>query len=152
MSPAPGESVIHARVALVLLALVLGSAAAAQERPNGSPAPRQHSGYPAYYRYCAACHGTDGSGNGPVANVLHPRPSDLRRLYVRFPPPFDSALREYIDGRNMPRAHGGSDMPVWGERLHDDVSPSLRRELAVLGTLTLILDYLESIQLNREPT
>jgi hypothetical protein len=140
------------RTAFLALVWILGTAASAQDHPNGSVERPQHSGYPAYFRYCAACHGTDGSGNGPIANVLHPRPSDLRRLYQRFPLPFDSVLREFIDGRNMPRAHGQSDMPVWGERLHGDVRPSMRRELAVLGTLTLILDYLESIQLTREPT
>ena len=43
-------------------------------------------------------------------------------------------------------------MPVWGERLHREVSPGVRRELAVQGTLALILDYLETIQLVREPT
>jgi hypothetical protein len=126
--------------------------AAAQNGDQAVPDPSKHSGYPAYARYCSACHGADGRGDGPVANVLRPRPPDLRLLYRRYPLPFDSELREVIDGRNMPRAHGESDMPVWGLRLHDDVSPRLRRELAMLGTLSLILDYLETIQLTREPT
>lgn len=142
------------RTLFPIFALALGwvLAAQAEERGNAAAQTPRHSGYPAYSHHCAACHGADGSGNGPVANVLRPRPPDLRRLHERFPLPFDSRLREVIDGRNMPRAHGDSDMPVWGRRLHDDVSPALRRELAVLGTLTLIVDFLESIQLEHEPT
>jgi len=149
----PSERVNLTRIAcLALTSACFSTAAPAQDRADESASPPRHSGYPAYFRYCAACHGADASGNGPVANVLYPRPPDLRRLYARFPLPFGQELRELIDGRSAPRAHGGSDMPVWGERLHDDVSPTSRRERAVLGTLSLILDYLESIQLTREKT
>ena len=137
---------------LILLAALGGLRAAAQNGVNTRPTEPSHSGYPAYSRYCAACHGVEGRGDGPVANVLRPRPPNLRQLHRKFPLPFDARLREFIDGRNMPRAHGESDMPVWGARLHREVSPSLRRELATLGTLTLILDYLETIQGAPEPT
>jgi mono/diheme cytochrome c family protein len=69
-----------------------------------------------YMRYCAACHGNSGTGDGPVAAALEPRPADLTRLRERYGEA--SPLRQTIaaiDGRQPVRAHGNSAMPVWGE-------------------------------------
>jgi mono/diheme cytochrome c family protein len=35
------------------------------------------SGKEMYISYCAACHGTDGKGNGPAASALKIPPADL---------------------------------------------------------------------------
>lgn len=70
-----------------------------------------------YQSSCAACHGIDGKGNGPVREELKTRPTDLTLLAKRnngaFP---SSALSEVIDGTRQSRAHGNRDMPVWGLR------------------------------------
>jgi mono/diheme cytochrome c family protein len=69
-----------------------------------------------YMRYCASCHGNSGTGDGPVAAALEPRPADLTRLRERYGEA--SPLRQTIaaiDGRQPVRAHGNSAMPVWGE-------------------------------------
>ena len=69
-----------------------------------------------YGRYCAACHGREGKGDGPVAPGLVKKPIDLTALASKnggkFP--YDKIARA-IDGRETPRAHGTPDMPVWGE-------------------------------------
>ena len=69
-----------------------------------------------YVRYCAACHGAEGKGDGYVAPALATPPSDLTRLARASGNafPLERVLRT-IDGRDTIRAHGRGDMPVWGE-------------------------------------
>ena len=68
-----------------------------------------------YVRYCASCHGVGGRGDGPAADAIQPRPTDLTRLRERYGGQYP--IREVmgaIDGRYPVRAHGDSAMPVWG--------------------------------------
>ena len=37
-------------------------------------------GHKYFVRYCASCHGTDGTGDGPVAKTLVTPPANLRKL------------------------------------------------------------------------
>src|SRR5690349_16656706 len=74
-------------------------------RPDPTPAP----GESLYRRYCVACHGTSGRGDGPAAAGLCPPPSDLTRSRSGI-----SELMRQIDGRRTIRAHGSAAMPVWG--------------------------------------
>lgn len=63
---------------------------------------------------CASCHGGNGKGNGPLAELLTKRPTDLTTLAKRNDGVLPMArLYEVIDGTNIP-AHGTRDMPVWG--------------------------------------
>jgi hypothetical protein len=71
--------------------------------------PPRH-GVDLYVRYCASCHGVAGRGDGPAAESLTPRPTDLTRSSAGV-----AELMRVIDGRRTVRAHGSSDMPVWGE-------------------------------------
>ena len=73
------------------------------------PAPAADAGATLYRRYCASCHGLRGGGDGPAAEALTPRPTDLTRLTADL-----RVLMEQIDGRRAIRAHGTSAMPVWG--------------------------------------
>lgn len=99
-------------------------------------------GYDEYMRYCSACHGESGQGDGPVANVLNPRPPSLRNLHGRYGKPLATSLVAYVMGTTMPRAHGTSDMPVWGRNL---AMPDGNDSEAV-HTIWRIVDFLESIQ------
>ena len=69
-----------------------------------------------FLRYCASCHGVHGTGDGPVSKSLIVQPADISRLKYdnRGKFPIEWVLKT-IDGREMPRAHGLSDMPVWGQ-------------------------------------
>jgi hypothetical protein len=66
--------------------------------------------------HCAACHGTLGEGDGPVAGSMAIAVPNLRTLAMRnggeFP---EDAVAAYIDGREARAAHGLSQMPVWGD-------------------------------------
>jgi mono/diheme cytochrome c family protein len=133
---------------LVLLALI-GPVVALAADVGIARAEDSHAneGQRLYVQYCAACHGRSGNGKGPVAPVLHPRPTDLTKLSQRYGTPLPKpAISEFIDGRREIRAHGSSDMPVWGKVLTEPFPPSVSEGARVRGDLMLILDYLETIQ------
>ena len=95
------------RSALVLL---LFTPLAACQRQVAEP-----TGQALYVRYCASCHGTDGRGQGPVADSLKQPPPDLTTLAQRTGGHLDERqLMAVIDGERLVRAHGPRDMPVWG--------------------------------------
>lgn len=100
-----------------------------------------------FLRYCSACHGDQGKGDGAVAMLMRPRPPDLTALAAagRFD---EERIAEVIDGRRMPQAHGTRQMPVWGavfeQQLEIEERPDPPFE-AYLRTITLV-DYLRSIQ------
>ena len=97
--------------------------------------------------YCAACHGADARGNGPVAGVLRVQPPDLTLLTRRFGTPLNrDKVTEYIDGRVAVMAHGPRDMPVWGNRLQDELIGRPATEDTVRRTIDSIVMYLVSIQ------
>jgi mono/diheme cytochrome c family protein len=103
----------HAGAALVLVVLASTGAAQQPQRPDAAEAK---NGEIIYVRYCAACHGKSGGGDGPVAADLAKKPADLTALASKNAGkfPFDKVAGA-IDGRNTPRSHGLPDMPVWGE-------------------------------------
>lgn len=128
--------------AVFTLAAVLttGGAHAAQDDV------RIEEGKALYRQYCSACHGLDANGKGPLATVLSPPPSNLTLLGDKYGMPLPKArLSEFVDGRREIRAHGSSDMPVWGRRMAEG-PPSSGADAQTAGTIRLILDYLESVQ------
>jgi mono/diheme cytochrome c family protein len=64
--------------------------------------------------YCASCHGSNARGGGPVAQEMKTPPPSLRDITKRRGIFDEQEIMTYVDGRNMPRAHGSSEMPVWG--------------------------------------
>jgi hypothetical protein len=69
-----------------------------------------------FIKYCAACHGENGKGDGVVRPAFANPPPDLTRLARDAGGEFPLArVIRAIDGRDHVRAHGTADMPVWGE-------------------------------------
>jgi len=69
-----------------------------------------------YVRYCGACHGAGGKGDGPVAGVMYPTPADLTRLAERNHDKFPTQwVMRVVEGQAQIPAHGEPGMPVWGE-------------------------------------
>lgn len=114
--------------------------------------PLDLSGEELFMRYCAACHGTDARGTGPVAATLNKRVPDLTGLALRAGGTFPAAgVRDMIDGRSMAIAHGTRRMPVWGyeffvEEGEDRVAERTAREM-----INRLVAYLETIQRSDEP-
>jgi hypothetical protein len=95
-----------------------------------------------YQSSCAASHGADARGDGPVSNELKTRPADLTVLAKNNDSvfPYDRVY-QMIDGRNSTVAsHGTREMPIWGYRFGS--VQAYRFKARVLA----VIDYLKSIQ------
>lgn len=71
-----------------------------------------------YQANCASCHGIEGAGDGPVADVLDPKPSDITDTHM---------MEELSDGYLFWRIKEGGDfepfnssMPAWEETLTEE--------------------------------
>jgi mono/diheme cytochrome c family protein len=124
------------RTLLLPLLLIVGTVHAGDE-----------AGRPLYLRYCAACHGRQGRGDGPVAPALGEKPTDLTQIAAthegQFPP---ETVVEAIDGTRTVRAHGVSEMPVWREVFQPDPTTSPEQQLLARGRIITIAAYLRSLQ------
>jgi mono/diheme cytochrome c family protein len=107
-----------------------------------------------FQTYCASCHGHDGDGDGSVAPELVTKPPSLKQVAKRRGGAFDAAeIYLFIDGREMPRAHGTPEMPVWGALFTFEarVGAILRNEMVEPEAVTRLrierlVKYLETIQ------
>jgi mono/diheme cytochrome c family protein len=129
-------------VALLAALLALGTGARA-----GRAAEADSPNRAMYLRYCGACHGPDGRGDGLAGTFMQPKPTDLTQIAKgnggQFP--FQHVM-DVIDGRNTVRAHGDPQMPVWGEVFYDSATWDMARRAEVRGKILLITEYLRSIQ------
>ncbi len=90
----------------------------AQDQPPKTETALIHSiqGPALYKAYCAACHGSDGKGAGPMAPSLKARPTDLTHISSRNGGKFPLAkIERVISGeQEVPAGHGTREMPLWG--------------------------------------
>jgi len=110
--------------------------------------PPRH-GVDLYVRHCASCHGIAGKGDGPAAEALTPRPSDLTRSTAGL-----AELMRVIDGRRTVRAHGSAEMPVWGWVFEGVIEDDGRRERNVLHNVAVLAEYVLHLraQAARQPS
>jgi mono/diheme cytochrome c family protein len=73
---------------------------------------------------CAACHGTEGRGNGPAASNLKPKPIDFH----------SHKWQKYVSDEKITRAiiYGGKAVGLSGQMA---ANPDLENEPAVVGAL-----------------
>jgi mono/diheme cytochrome c family protein len=130
----------------VLACLLLSGHALAQGELD-DPEFRAELGRTIFLSYCASCHGKDGRGGGPSSKALKKPPADLTRLAARYGRPLPrEQLAAFIDGRKDLASHGTREMPIWGERLYETEPPSDKLEHRKVGSIVLLIDYLDSIQ------
>lgn len=101
------------------------------------------SGAEMYKNYCAACHGKEGKGDGPAVEFLKTPPPDLRMLTQRNHGqyPADHVATTLRLGTGS-RAHGTSDMPLWGDLFRTVDANQSAGELRVHNLTT----FVESLQ------
>jgi len=115
--------------------------------PGVSLAQQANPGKADYVRYCASCHGTTGKGDGPVANLLVVKPTDLTLLAKQNNGTFPALrVERAIDGRDSIKGHGDSEMPVWGERMKRASNPGNPRETTIRCRICQVVGYIKSIQ------
>src|SRR5512144_2507551 len=111
---------------------------------TATPAAGQSMGGADLFRlYCAACHGRDGGGHGPVAATMKIEPPDLTVLSIHNSGMFPRArVAALLTGEIAPAAHGSAAMPVWGP-IFTGLDDSAAR---VKVRITNLVAYIESIQ------
>jgi mono/diheme cytochrome c family protein len=130
---------------LILLFAAVTRLAGIQEVERSQlPATYIPSGKQMFKDYCAACHGPDARGRGPVTATLAKHAPDLTTLAKRHSGAFP---REYVSnvlrfGKGF-SSHGSFDMPVWGPLFQ---SLDNYNEASVRQRIKNLCDYLDSIQ------
>jgi len=116
-----------------------------------APAPAQDrfSGEFTYFSFCSGCHGAEGEGDGPTAQVLTVTPPDLRQLSAAAGGTFPAVrVIARIEGTDPLASHGGP-MPLYGGIFEGAENAMAETEGGMVETTTVVLDllaFLESIQ------
>ncbi|MBI4888458.1 MAG: cytochrome c [Acidobacteria bacterium] len=117
-----------------------------QAEPSGplTPASVRASGQTTFLQFCAACHGIDGRGMGPVARYLLKDPPDLTHIRSRRDGTFPrEALESSLLATGPPAtAETQDDMMLWGPLF---ISMDASTDAARVRVQNL-LDFIESIQ------
>jgi mono/diheme cytochrome c family protein len=96
------------QVAMLVLAVSVTACAAESSRPP--------SGEQTFVTHCASCHGAQGEGDGPAAAIMRVTVPNLRTLSRRNDGVFPAdSVAAFVDGRDLPAAHGDRYMPIWGD-------------------------------------
>jgi len=130
-------------LAVITSLVVLTSPAFAQQKLGAPP------GRGSFVRYCGACHGDDGKGNGPKAFTLNPKPADLTQLAKNSNGTFPTArVTRILDGSEAIAAHGSPQNPVWGHVFGagEHAAGGNPEQTVARQRIQLIVRYLESIQ------
>ena len=133
----------HSMAKTAVAALVAGftfmGAASADEAGKGE-----------YMGYCASCHGVAGLGDGPMAEFMSVRVTDLTMISQNNDGvfPFLDVVHA-IDGRSGVMAHG-REMPVWGDRFMAEAGDAMAGDYShvyeVRGRVLSLAYYIESLQ------
>ena len=98
-----------------------------------------------YEENCIACHGGDGRGDGPMADILVVPPSDLTEIALQNDDSFPFwRVYKAIDGQEPVQGHATFQMPLLGSRFARDqgkpgyLPPHIR--------ILLLVHYVESLQ------
>ncbi|MEJ0039886.1 MAG: cytochrome c [Gammaproteobacteria bacterium] len=134
---------------LAWLALTVAlSACASGEGGRSAASGSQVAGGERIYKLsCAACHGADARGTGPVAPLLTVPVPDLTRVAQRHGGEFpELEIFRIIDGQSDLAGHGPRHMPVWGyEFFGDDADDEVAHRRAT-DKVDRLVAYLRSIQ------
>jgi len=131
-----------------LLVLGGGWSAGAQSQKELKRVPisptRADLGPEMFKMYCAACHGTDGKGHGPAAEVLKVAPANLTLLKQKNGGKYPATkVSQIIEGASEIKAHGSSEMPLWGPIFRSLDPGNIPVTKLRIANLT---KYIESIQ------
>lgn len=142
----PAMPTTRPRLVIALLAaVVLGGCA----RPSSAPrdAATASEGGDLYRRRCAACHGRDARGDGPVAPALRTPPPDLTRLAATnggvFP---HDRVVAVVRGDVTITSHGTREMPVWSLPPGPSSAATAAAGLWSARQLELLAAYLATLQ------
>lgn len=104
-----------------------------------------------YDSKCAVCHGSRGKGDGPYAGLLNIKTPDLTTLAQRNHGMFPVLwVQEVIDGRQNFKAHGPSEMPIWGldylAKARESYTDPYEAEAYVRTRILALTEYIYRLQ------
>ena len=124
-------------IAFGIAVLAVGCAAQRLPPPSGAEM---------YALHCVSCHGPTGEGDGPVTAVLSVSVPNLRTLTRRSGGEFPAAaVASYIDGRELPVAHGDRLMPLWGD-VFDATTELVPEAESAERRVQAVVEYLRELQ------
>ena len=133
---------MHRAVLLAALLLAAGARGNPAQDQNQLPANYVPSGGQIFKQYCAACHGVDAKGHGPVRRALKISAPDLTTLAKRhggkFPDEYVKGILGFAPG--VP-SHGSAAMPMWGPLFEYYYNQSSAQQ-----RIQNLCDYLASLQ------
>jgi mono/diheme cytochrome c family protein len=98
--------------------LMAGTGRTAQTTPQTQELERliySVKGPELFRAHCAACHGEDAKGDGPMARALKTTVPDLTVLAKNHGGQFPTqSVRKVIAGEEILASHGSREMPIWG--------------------------------------
>lgn len=105
-----------------------------------------------YRLHCAACHGLEGRGDGPIGQILKIPAPNLALIAERNGGSYPvQKVYSIIEGSSVVAAHGTRDMPLWGDRYRTAAKPvtpdqaGMGRDQAEMRILSLVY-YLGTLQ------
>ena len=139
---------IAMRIRSLFLPLMAVAFCATAALTAGAEDDKPQTGAQLFFSLCASCHAAQARRDGPVAPMLVTPPSDLTRIAQRNGGQFPAdTVQRFIDGREVPRAHGPRDMPVWGRQLYFSAKENdLAARAHADAEIAKIVEYLRSIQ------
>jgi len=116
----------------------------------GCSKPPAFSGGELFAANCASCHGRYGEGDGPAAADTSGSIPDLRYLAARNSGAFPrDRVADLIDGREIVKAHGDRQMPVWGDAFAALDEANGSDEARSAAKIQALVDFLVGIQQNK---
>ena len=97
-----------------------------------------------YQNHCSACHGMRAEGDGPIAMLMTVTVPNLRELAKHNDGVFPTdRVTAYVDGRGPAQAHGGRQMPVWGDVFS---AATKADEPVVAANVKVLVQFIEELQ------
>ena len=141
-------------VAIGTAFLLAGGVLSGAQAGNGTLTARVAYGERTYLDKCASCHGREARGDGPVAEQLSAKPSNLRLLAKQNGGDYPFAkVYTVVDGRASGAritAHGTGEMPIWGKHFRADAefgrASADDADEVVHGRILGLVYYLQTLQ------
>ena len=130
---------------IILVPAVLAFAITACVGEGGLRRPQ--TGAQIFAASCAACHGADAHGNGPVSPFLNVRVPDLTAITIRHGGEFPAdQIFQFIDGQGQEHPDETRHMPIWGYEFYGDSDDDAVAHRQASEKIDRVVDYLKSLQ------
>ena len=135
-------------LAVALAWIGFSSASARSQTVSKSKRQLEHliysvKGADLFRAHCAACHGSDGTGSGPLASALKSKVADLTVIAQNNGGQFPTKrVQATILGDEVVTSHGSQEMPIWGPIFHQIEADQDFGNVRVEN----LVKYLQSIQ------